>query len=172
MAGMRALAFTAFGIVMGLSTGAAAQKTTLDVLIIDRQASESEYSYMIPQASTTEGVARARCSDFASSTNCVASGSSTTVTRPPQQYGYTVKGATLALKLPDARIVVVNCVSKYAPRGDYINRRSCRVPLVNEIRAEFKDDDEKLIWSVSLDGRKQQSETYKVIAVVNPGESK
>lgn len=172
MAGMRTVAALMVGLAAGTPTTASAQKTTMDVLVIDRQSSETEYSYTLPQVSTTEGVARARCSDGGFSTNCTASGTSTTVTRQSQQYGYAVKGATLALKLPDNRIAVVNCVSKYAPRGDYINRRSCRIPLGNEIRAEFKGDDAKLIWSVSLDGRKQQSETYKVIAVINPSEAK
>ncbi len=35
-----------------------------------------------------------------------------------------------------------------------------------EIQAEFKGDKAKLRWSVSLDGKKTQSETYKILAVM------
>jgi hypothetical protein len=168
MVGIRVFTFAVF--VVGLATAAAAQ--SMDVVIIDRQSGETEYSYTVPQVSTTNGAAQARCSEFGYSANCAASGSSSTVTRPSQQYGYSVRGATLSLKLPDNRIAVVNCESKYALRMDHINRRSCYVPLVNQIRAEFKGDDAKLTWSVSIDGRKTQSETYKVIAVVNAEDAK
>jgi hypothetical protein len=36
---------------------------------------------------------------------------------------------------------------------------------VDTIQAEFKGDSAKLTWSVSIDGKKTQSETYKIIAV-------
>jgi hypothetical protein len=47
------------------------------------------------------------------------------------------------------------------------NHRSCRIPLIENISAEFKGDKAKLIWIVSLDGKKMQSETYKVLAVLD-----
>jgi hypothetical protein len=62
---------------------------------------------------------------------------------------------------------VVNCESKYALKADYINRRSCRAPLVNQIQAEFDGDRAKLKWSVSLDGKKIESETYKILGVID-----
>jgi hypothetical protein len=40
------------------------------------------------------------------------------------------------------------------------------VPLVDEIEADFKGDKAKLEWVVSLDGKKKQPETYKVLAVL------
>lgn len=78
-----------------------------------------------------------------------------------------LRGATLTLVLPDGRIAVVNCESKFAEHfaGRAGNRRSCRIPLVDELQAEFKGDNAKLSWSVSIDGSKMQSETYKIIAV-------
>jgi hypothetical protein len=42
---------------------------------------------------------------------------------------------------------------------------SCRVPLVDELQVETNGDKAKLFWNVSLDGKKIQSETYKIIAV-------
>jgi hypothetical protein len=86
---------------------------------------------------------------------------------PAQQLSYHVRGATFSLQLPDGRVAVVNCESKYAPHGDYINRRSCRRPLVNDIVVEFDGDKAKLFWSVSIDGKKMESETYKILAVLD-----
>jgi hypothetical protein len=68
----------------------------------------------------------------------------------------------------DGRVAVVNCASKanwtdWSTMNAY---RSCRVPLVNNIRAEFDGDRAKLKWSVSLDGKKMESETYKILAVL------
>jgi len=37
---------------------------------------------------------------------------------------------------------------------------------VENIDAEFHGDNAKLIWPVSLDGKKMQSETYKVLAIL------
>jgi hypothetical protein len=61
----------------------------------------------------------------------------------------------------------VNCDSKYKTRGDHVNRRSCRFPLINGIQAEFDHDKAKLIWPVSIDGKKLESETYKILAVLD-----
>ena len=47
------------------------------------------------------------------------------------------------------------------------NRRSCRTPLVESIQADFNGDNAKLIWPVSLDGKKMQSETYKILERVS-----
>lgn len=43
------------------------------------------------------------------------------------------------------------------------------MPLVGNIEAEFKSDNAKLIWPVSLDGKKMESETYKI---GHPGQPK
>ena len=51
------------------------------------------------------------------------------------------------------------------------NHRSGRVPLVEDIDAEFKGDKAKLMWSVSIDGKKMQSETYKVLAILDKPEN-
>jgi hypothetical protein len=81
---------------------------------------------------------------------------------------FQVRGATLALQLPDGRVAVVNCESKFAEHfaGHAGNRRSCRLPLVDDIQAEFDGDQAKLKWVVSIDGKKMESETYKILAVL------
>jgi hypothetical protein len=82
---------------------------------------------------------------------------------------YYVRGATFTLKLPDGRAVVVNCESKFKERmaGAQGNRRSCRVPLVDSLQVEFHGDSAKLFWVVSLDGKKVQTETYKILAILD-----
>ena len=83
-------------------------------------------------------------------------------------YSYQVTGATFSLQLPDGRIAVVNCMSKFAEHfaGPAGNHRSCRMPIIDDIQVEFKGSGAKLIWPVSLDGKKFESETYKILAVL------
>lgn len=66
-------------------------------------------------------------------------------------------------------MAVVNCEGKFAEHfaGPAGNHRSCRKPLVESIQAEFNGDKAKLEWVVSLDGKKTQSETYKILAVLD-----
>jgi hypothetical protein len=77
-----------------------------------------------------------------------------------------LRGATLTLVLPNGDSAVVNCTSKFQERfAGPGNVRSCHVPLVNEFQAIFDGDKAKLFWPTSLDGKKIESETYKIIAV-------
>jgi hypothetical protein len=84
-----------------------------------------------------------------------------------------VRGATFTLQLPDGRLAVVNCESKFAERfaGPAGNHRSCRQPIVDAIQADFHGDKAKLEWVVSLDGKKQQSETYRVLGILDKPKS-
>ena len=41
------------------------------------------------------------------------------------------------------------------------------MPLVDDIQAQFHGDNAKLVWVVSLDSKKTQSETYKELALLN-----
>ena len=141
----------------------AAQK--LDVQIIDRQSSDTGYTYVVPGYSNSQSDSNVNCFGVVNNVNCYGSTRTTGFGVPARRISYDVRGATFSLQLPDGRIAVVNCESKYAPRGDYINRRSCRMPLVSNIQVEFNGDKAKLKWPVSLDGKKTQSETYKILAV-------
>jgi hypothetical protein len=119
------------------ATSGLAQK--LDVKIVNRQDKEDAY-------------------DYAAVYNNVAIGKS-----------FKVHGATFTLQLPDGRLAVVNCESKFAEHmaGPVGNRRSCRTPVVDSIQVDFHGDSAKLIWPVSLDGRKMQTETYKILGVLD-----
>jgi hypothetical protein len=77
----------------------------------------------------------------------------------------TLSGATLMLELPDGRMAVVNC--KGVSKSSVIHPRDCRVPLIDAIDVDFHGDNAKLYWPVSLDGKKIQSETYKIISILD-----
>jgi len=146
-------------LILSCPISAFAQK--LDVKIVERQDNETEYTYVVAGHSTSTSNAYANCSGTDYSVNC--SGSSTTngTSTPAHEVSYRVRGATFSLLLPDGRIAVVNCESKFKERfaGPAGNHRSCRKPLVDDIQADFHGDNAKLEWVVSLDGKKKQSET-------------
>ena len=125
------------GMVLLYAASASAQK--LNVKIINRQNTEDTY-------------------DYTAVYDNVAVGKS-----------FEVNGATFTLQLPDGRLAIVNCASKFAEHmaGRVGNRRSCRTPLVDDIQADFHGDNAKLIWPVSLDGKKMQSETYKILGILD-----
>ena len=132
---------TIAGTILVCAASVSAQK--LEVKIIDRQNKQNEY-------------------DYTAVYNNVAVGTT-----------FTVQGATFTLQLPDGRLAIVNCESKFAEHmaGRVGNRRSCRTPLVENIQADFKGDNAKLIWPVSLDGKKMQSETYKILGILEKPKS-
>lgn len=142
----------------------------MDVTIIDRRDMGSRYSYVVPGSSSTSSTANVGCLGAENSANCSGSAASTTSSTPPRVMSYDVAGATLALQLPDGRIAVVNCESK-VNLTDFSRmnqqRRSCRIPLVNKIEADFDGSSAKLKWPVSIDGKKFQSENYKILAVID-----
>lgn len=125
------------GLIVVSLTVASAQ--TLTVRVVDRQDKEDSY-------------------DYAAVYNNTATGKS-----------FKVHGATFTLELPDGRLAIVNCESKFAEHfaGRAGNRRSCRMPVADTFQVEFKGENAKLIWPVSLDGKKMQSETYKILGVLD-----
>ena len=141
----------------------------LNVTIIDRQNIDGRYTYVVPGYSTSRSDTTVNCNGLGNSVNCSGSTTGTTLSHPALVGSYQVTGATLSLQLSDGRVAVVNCDSKvnWTKFSNPHFYRSCRVPLVNNIQAEFKGDNAKLKWSVSIDGKKMQSETYKILAVLD-----
>ena len=158
-------AITAVVLTFVLAASASAQKVA--VKIVDRQDNETQYTYVVPAHFFANSNTNVNCNGGDNDADCNGSTNTTGTVTPAHQVSYQVRGATFTLQLPDGRGAIVNCESKYAPKGDYINRRDCRVPLVENIQAEFHGDKAKLIWVVSLDGKKMQSETYKVLAILD-----
>src|SRR5271163_3065687 len=163
--------FAAISCVALQAEAGLAQKMT--VKVINRQEHETGYNYVIPghSSSTSNGNLNCGGSTYGDSANVNCSGSTTTTgyTTAPQPVSFSVMGATFSLQLPDGRVAVVNCTSKFAERmaGPAGNHRSCRMPLVDEIQADFKGKNAKLYWPVSLDGKKIESETYTILAVLS-----
>jgi hypothetical protein len=139
-----------------------------DVEIIDRQDNSSSYTYVVPGYAISNSTTNVNCTAYSNSANCTGFTNATGLTTPGVAGSWEVHGATLSLRLPDGRIAVVNCTSK-TNWNEWNNPsvyRSCRVPMVAHIQAEFDGDKAKLKWPVSIDGSKMQSETYKILAVL------
>jgi hypothetical protein len=143
-----------------------AQAEKIRVKIVQRQVNENGYSNFVPGHAYSTANGSVDCGVSGSHVNCNGNSSGFSTYTAPHAVGYNVTGATFTLLLPDGRMAVVNCISKYKPKGDYINRRSCRMPLVDDIDVEFKGKDAKLYWVVSIDGRKSESETYNILAIL------
>lgn len=159
---------------VAFSVGAVSHAQLMTVKIIDRRTSETTYAYQVPGYATSSSYGGANCTANAygdsASANCSGSSTTNTTYTAPRDVSFSVTGATFALLLPDGRVAVVNCVSKFAERmrGPEGNHRSCRMPIIDEIEVEFKGKNAKLEWSVSLDGKKKESETYTILGILAP----
>ncbi|MGA7157138.1 MAG: hypothetical protein WBY53_09840 [Acidobacteriaceae bacterium] len=166
-----AFCYAAAGVLV-ISGGVVALGQKLDVKIIQRQTSETGYTYQVAghANSTSNGSADCNANSYGNSANvnCSGSGSSQSSYTAPMVYSYSVTGATFSLLLPDGRVAVVNCVSKFAEHfaGAAGNHRSCRMPIIDNVNVEFKGNKAKIFWPVSLDGKKLESETYTILAVL------
>lgn len=164
-------------VALAVSAAAVSPAQQMTVKIIDRQTSETNYTYQVPGYSTssTHGGANCTANSFGSSASANCSGSTTTntVATAPRDVSFSVTGATFSLLLPDGRVAVVNCVSKFKERfaGREGNHRSCRMPIVDEIQVDFNGKNAKLEWSASIDGKKKDSETYRILGVLPPAPS-
>lgn len=151
-----------------LACAASASAQHLAVKVLNRQDNETDYTYSVPGSFSSQSNLNVNCNGTDTNVNC--NGTTTTIglSMPAQLVSYHVRGATFTLQLPDGRVVVVNCESKFKERmaGPRGNHRSCRMPLVDDINADFHGDNAKLEWVVSLDGKKTQSETYKILAIL------
>jgi hypothetical protein len=156
------------GVLVFVSTSVPAFAQKYSVKIIERQDNETDYTYVVAGYSSSNANTNVNCSGAGDNVNCHGSSITTGSSTAPHEVSYHVRGATFSLLLPDGRVAVVNCESKFAERmaGREGNHRSCRVPLVDDIEAEFNGDKAKLKWPVSLDGKKMASETYKILAVL------
>jgi hypothetical protein len=154
-------------LILFCSATAFAQK--FEVKIVDRQDNETEYNYFVPGTFSSQSTSYANCNGGDSSVSCNGSTTTNGYSTPGHAVSYHVRGATFSLQLPDGRVAVVNCESKFAEHmaGPAGNHRSCRKPLVDNVQADFHGDKAKLEWVVSLDGKKKQTETYKVLAVLD-----
>jgi hypothetical protein len=142
-------------------TSARAQK--LDASVLYRQDSDVAYHAVIPGYSGPNADVTGACTLDPDPANCPSVRNSAETSAEPT---YTLIGTTLSLGLPDGRIAVVNCIDRHSARGNYINRHSCGMPLVERVGVEFNGQSAKLTWPAGPDGKRTESETYKVVAVL------
>jgi hypothetical protein len=142
-----------------------AQKVEATVLY--RQASDNSYTAVIPgpDGSAPEGVVD--CAADIANPACLGATPLARSGSGPAQPSLNVSGTTLSLLLPDGRVAVVNCATRYSFKRDYINRRMCAMPLVEHVEANFNGQSARLKWPVGQDGRKTESENYKLVALLN-----
>jgi hypothetical protein len=135
---------------------ASAQK--LEATVLYRQSSATNYSALVPGYSATGAV------------DCAADIANQACSEPaadmPGEHSIDVTGTTLSLLLPDGRVAVVNCLNKYSYKRTGLDSRSCAMPLVEHVEADFSGSSAKLKWPVSTDGKKSEFETYKIVALL------
>jgi hypothetical protein len=142
---------------------ARAQK--LDASVLYRQNSDVAYHAVIPGYSGQNADVTGACTLDPDPANCPSTGNSDGVP------AYTLIGTTLSLGLPDGRIAVVNCIDRHSTKGNFINRHNCGVPMGEHVGVEFNGPSAKLTWPAGMDGKRIQSETYKIVAVLaKPGD--
>src|SRR5690348_11197859 len=126
-----------FLLLLPLITLTAGEK--FDVKIVRRQDSASTYGFTVPGYSQTNTNANVNCSNFPNAVGCTGSATSTTTGQSAVSGSYEVRGATLALRLPDGRVAVVNCDSKtnWTEWSNTNAHRSCRIPPLDDLSAEF-----------------------------------
>ncbi len=162
MGNLKRLSIAAVAVYM-VSWASTVSAQKLDATVLYRQNSDNSYAAVIPRpdGSTPEGMVD--CA--ADTTNVACAGPSQAAT--PGQPVFNVTGTTVSLLLPDGKVAVVNCLNKYSFKGNYVNRRSCAMPLVERVEADFNGQRAKLKWLVGPDGRKTESETYKIVALLD-----
>jgi hypothetical protein len=124
-----------------------ARKSKSTYAILDQKESDKEYIVSYP------GYSQSNCGVTAygnqGQVNC------SSVSAPGGLAEYRTRGYAMTLLLPDKRIVIAICEKKTNWTELSANwYRSCHHPLGNEVEAEFDGDNVKLLWVVSLDGKK------------------
>jgi hypothetical protein len=142
---MKSHVFLAVAVALFVSLPVLVSAQTLDVKLTHSRVFENNLSGAIPGACSRWG--------------CT----------PATPVSYSVEGAWLWLLMPDGRTAVVNCTGKYQLKFDGVNTRSCRIPAVDRLRAEFNGKNVKLSWQVlaGLDQWQSMSETYTLSEIRN-----
>lgn len=131
------------------------------VTVVNRAGTETGFSRHIPGTSNSDSSGSAYCA----SGNCSANISSQSTYSDPHEESTSVNGSQLVLLLPDGRKAVIACDYKRTIHS-VTGLRDCRVPPIDQIDAAFSGNKVKLSWSVSLDGKKKETETYKMVSVI------
>ena len=132
----------------------------IEVSVLYRQDSDVLYHAVVPGYSGPNADVTGACTLDPDPANCPDPSQTKSEVATP------LIGTTLSLGLPDGRIAVVNCMDRHSANGNYVNRHSCGMPLTPRAEAEFTGQSARLSWQVGQDGKKIESETYRVVAVL------
>ncbi|MGA9585193.1 MAG: hypothetical protein WBQ95_07685 [Terracidiphilus sp.] len=138
----------------------------LEATVLYRQDSDVNYFAVIPGYTATQPESSPNCALDPDPAECSPTTRTNQLLSSQGEVTYNVVGTTISLMLPDGRIALLNCVSKYSIKGNYVNRRTCEMPLTEHVQAELNGKTAKLKWSVGTDG-KTLSETYKIVAYLD-----
>lgn len=150
----------ALAVISGIFSINSARAQKLDASVLYRQDSDVAYQAVIPGYSGPNADVTGACTLDPDPANCPTPGKSN------GEPAYTLIGTTLSLGLPDGRIAVVNCIDRHSAKGTYINRHACGMPLVERVAVEFTGHSAKLSWLAGSEGKKPETETYKVVAML------
>jgi hypothetical protein len=150
----------ALAVISPVFSAESARAQKLDASVLYRQDSDVAYHAVIPGYSGPNADVTGACTLDPDPANCPIPGKSN------GEPMYTLIGTTLSLGLPDGRIAVVNCIDRHSAKGTYINRHACGMPLVERVGVEFSGRSAKLTWPVGSDGKKIETETYKIVALL------
>jgi len=154
----------AFAFLASCAPYSPAQK--LEATVLYRQDSDVNYFAVIPGYTSPEAENSPTCALDPNPAECSPTSRNNELLSAQGEVTYNVTGTTLSLLLPDGRVALLNCINKYSARGTFVNRRSCGMPMSEHVQAEINGKTAKLKWTVGTDG-KNQSETYKVIALLD-----
>ena len=154
---------TIIAVILGIATIRASH--SIGVTVVGRHTGIDPYTFVVPGhliVRPESACAGERLAPCRGSWNAAAVGV------PAPNSSFQVQGATLSLALPDGRVAVVNCQSKlnWGLSGFLYPYRSCREPWVNDIQAEFDGEKATLRWPATLDSRKMERETYRILGIV------
>jgi hypothetical protein len=146
------------GCLLSSVSTVSAQK--IDATVLYRQNSDTGYTVLVPGFAPEGAV---DCAADIANDAC----SQAVPTAAPGQPSLSVTGTTLSLLLPDGRVAVVNCPNRYSFKGTAINRRTCAMPLVEHVEAQFAGSRATLKWLIGSNDRKIESEKYTVVAFLD-----
>src|SRR5689334_7175782 len=110
-----------FGVIL-FCTATMQGADRVKVTILEQKDNQSQYDGVIPGHTNATSNTNVNCAEYGSNVNCNGTTNTHATSTPARRVSYGVSGASLSLLLPDGRIALVNCDSKYAMKGDYVNR--------------------------------------------------
>jgi hypothetical protein len=138
---------------------AVAQK--LHVKVLEHSVNGTPFTKFVPGVSYSNGTTQANVNSYGNTATGTATSSGTSIYTPPHTVQVVVGHVDMVLLLPDGRRVAVSCDDHFWGLTQ-AHQHYCKNPEVDEFEADFSGDKVKLKWGIGIDGKKTESETYRV----------